>query len=191
MKQVKRIRETLTAEERKTVAEHLEKNHPEFWRFVNVFFHSGARESELMRLKGKDVNLQDQTFKVTVLKGSSPEEVRKVIKTIALPFWIVALNECKPDEYVFSKGLKPGNTAISSNQITRRWLRHVKKALGIKADFYSLKHANTSEVVDLLSDEDAAKLNSHKGTGMVVKIYDTKRKDRQTERLKKINNKFA
>jgi integrase len=190
-KEVKNIRETLTEKQRQEVDTHLREHHYTFWRFVHIFFHSGARESELMRLRGRDVNLDDQTFKVTVLKGKKPGEVRKVIKDVALGLWEEAVAGCDGNDYVFSKGLQPGPVAISSTQITRRWKRLVKEPLGISADIYSLKHSNTTETVDLLSDIDAAKQNSHQGTAMVAKVYDIKHVDRQKERLKKVGNKFA
>ncbi|MEJ7740594.1 MAG: hypothetical protein WKF97_24520 [Chitinophagaceae bacterium] len=37
-----------------------------------------------------------------------------------------------------------------------------------------LKHLNTTEVVDALSEEEAAKLNAHTSTAMVIEIYDVK-----------------
>jgi integrase len=187
---VSKIKETLTDDERKKVNEHLKARYYRFWLFTQMFFHSGSRISELLRLKAKDVNLTQQYFKVTILKGKKKREVKKVIKDVALTYWTEALKDCLPEQYVFSEGLKPGNTAINPEQITRRWKRLVKDKLNINASFYSLKHLHSTELVDLLSEADAAKHNSHTGTGMVVTIYDTKQEKRQHERLRKINNEF-
>lgn len=56
-KTIKRIRKTLTKEERKKVNYHLHKNYYSFWRFINIFFHSGARLTEILSVKKEDVDL--------------------------------------------------------------------------------------------------------------------------------------
>jgi hypothetical protein len=75
--------------------------------------------------------------------------------------------------------------------ITRRWQRRVKKDLGILIDFYSLKHLNTSEVVDHLGDQAAAAQNGHLSTFMVNTVYDVKKEQRSHEQLKQLSNPFA
>jgi site-specific recombinase XerC len=188
---VKRIKEVLNQDQRKKISDHLQKTAPAFYRYMQIFFHSGSRSTELFTLRVKDVNLEKQQYKLLVKKGKQQKEVLKTIKTIALPFWKDLLAGHHPsNHYIFSKGLSPGIDMIRSDQINKRWNRHVKKKLNISCDFYSLKHLNTTEVVDLLSEQDAAKLNAHEDTAMVVKIYDVRRDDRQHERLKKVNNEF-
>jgi site-specific recombinase XerC len=188
---IKKIRLTLTNDERKKINEFLAIRNPRFLRFIHIFFHSGAREIELMGVQGYKVDLKNQTYKCIVRKRKSgPVEVEKVIKDIALPLWEEAMKDCGPNDFVFAKDLKPGAIRIHESQIGRRWKRWVKNKLGIKADFYSLKHSNTSEVVDLLSEQEAAKLNSHTSTDMVAKVYDIKKKDRQHERIKNVGNRF-
>lgn len=188
---IKKIRQTPTEEERKRISEHLKTNHYNFWRFMQIFFHSGSREKELLSLQGKDVGLTRQSFKTTIKKGKQQREVEKTIKDIALPLWMELMKDCGPDQYVFSKHLQPGTEMISANQIPRRWRTHVKEKLKIRADFYSLKHLNTAETVDLLNSEMAAKMNGHTSTAMVVGIYDVKRKEREHEQLKKLGNSFS
>lgn len=190
-KTVSKIRETLTPEERKKVDEHLKANHYNLWRFTNIFFHSGARESELVLLKGKDVDLKNQRYKATIKKGKSQREVYKTIKDIAMPFWEEIMQDCKEEDYVFGLGLKANIKPTNPHLICKYWRKYVKVPLSITADFYSLKHSNTSETVSLLSDEDAAKMNGHTSTAMVVKIYDTERNNRVHTRLKSVNNSFA
>lgn len=184
-------RQILTDKERILVNNHLYKTQYNFWRLTQIFFHSGGRETELLSVQGKNVDLQNQTYKVLVKKGKEYRWVIKIIKDIALPLWIELMKSCSVEDYLFSKELVPGIKQIRTDQITRRWHRHVKMKLGITSDFYSLKHLNTTETVEFLSDEDAAKMNAHASTAMVVNIYDVNRSARQNERLKKINNKFA
>lgn len=200
LKSVKKIRKTTSAEERKKISDHLRLRDYPFWRFVQIFFHSGSRESELMRLQGKDVNLKKQTFKCLVKKGREYREMEGVIKNSVLPLWEEILKDCGPEQYLFSKGLLPGEKPIRPDQVGRRWHNMVKRqpqkkyarwgGLGIDANLYSLKHTNTTQIAGILSDEDAARMNKHTSTAMVVKIYDVERGDRQAERLKNVGNEF-
>lgn len=202
-KEIKRIRETLTLQQRKKVNEYLAANHYSFWRFMHIFFHSGARETEMVRVEAKHVDLENQRFKVLILKGTSYEEAWKPIKNIALPLWQEIMKEAEnvkrePGQplFIFSKGLAPGTQQINEMQITRRWRKHVKDntALGnITADFYSLKHSNSTEIRKLMGAKAAAAINSHKSEAMVISIYDVEREKREMEELellKEVNNPF-
>jgi len=190
-KVVNRLRKVLTDEERKLVNKYLLVSYPEFHRFLHIFFHSGVRISELLRVNETDVDLINQRYKVIIQKGRIAREAWRTIKDIALPYWKEIMNECKKDQYPFSVGLKPGNVQIQPYQIGKRWYRLVKKKLGIQADFYSLKHLHTTEVVDLLNEVEAAKHNEHTSTAMVIGIYDVKRSEREHNKVKKLDNKFA
>jgi len=190
-KVVKRIRKVLSDDERVFVNEFLQKHHIAFHRFLHIFFHSGARISELMQVKACDVELKKQRYKVIIRKGRVYKEVWRLIKDIALPYWEEIISSASQEDYLFSEGLVPGEHEINSDQITKRWYRLIKKPFGIEADFYSLKHLHTTEVVDLLSSEAAAKHNEHTSTAMVVGIYDVKRIERKELAVKQLNNKFA
>lgn len=190
-KTVKKLRQTLSPDDRQLVNNHLFANHYTFWRFTQIFFHSGARVAELMNVRKCDVDLENQEFKVTIKKGNSIFEATKIIKDIALPLWQEIMNEANDNEYLFSKDLRPGIIHISSRQVTIRWKRHVKDRLGITADFYSLKHLNTTEVTEIAGETAAAKLNSHITTKMVKEVYDVNNKSRRNTLLKSIKNVFA
>ncbi len=186
MQTVIKVKQTLTEKEREKINKHLIANFPAFYRFVHIFFHSGARISELMRLRGADVDLAGQRFKVAVIKGKRKTEVWKTIKDIALPFW--GQLRAKPNQFVFSLDLVPGEIPLNPVQLSRRWRHYVKVPLGITAGLYSLKHLSTTQTVDLLSVAEAAAHNSHAGEAMVLKIYDTKRGTRERDRIKSLNN---
>lgn len=193
-KTVVKIRPLLTQEERIRVNEHLREKYPSFHRFTHIFFHSGSRLTELVELKGKDVDLVKQHYKVTIKKGAYRREVLKPIKNIALEFWRAQMAFCGQEDYVFSVNLEPGPAKIDPNQVTRRWHNHVKhpiKGLGIKADFYSLKHLNLEETAELLSLQDAAKMAGHTTTAITTKHYVHGEKARQDEKLKGVGNDFA
>lgn len=190
-KVIKKIREILSPEERLLVNDYLKANYPEFYLFLNVFFHSGSRISELINLKGSSVDINNQRFKVLLKKGGAYQEVWKTIKDVALPFWLEVLKDAKPNQFLFGKGLKPGDNPIKSYQIDKRWRRLVKLKFGIKADFYSLKHLHTTQIVDLMDDRIAAKHNSHTNTNMVNNVYDVNNQKRVHEILKTLGNQFA
>lgn len=63
--------------------------------------------NELMRLKGKGVDLVEQTYTVVVLK-SKTRSVTRIIRNVAITFWKEHIIGCGPEDYVFSKDLLPG-----------------------------------------------------------------------------------
>lgn len=180
---IQKIKRVLTHEERRKIDQALREKNPTFHRFINIFFHSGARISELLNLTAKDVDLKRQVFKALIKKGKSKRWVEKTIKDVALPFWKDAMKDRPANALVFADDLRPSPTKI--------WKRLVKTGLKIDADLYSLKHLNSTEVVDAAGEETAAALNDHTTTAMVVNIYDTKQANRRHEKLKKISNSFA
>lgn len=190
-KVVKHLRTVLTDDERIKVNEHLRTHYPSFHRFLHIFFHSGARISELLRVRECDLDLPNQRYKVVIQKGRNYKEVWKTIKDVALPYWNEIHQRCSKGDLLFSVGLLPGAVAIKPYQVTKRWYRLVKKKIGIAADFYSLKHLHTTEVVDMLSEAEAAKHNEHTNTAMVVGIYDVKNGARKHSSLKGLKNKFV
>jgi integrase len=208
-KKTKKKRQTLTEKERKAVEARLRElaylsRNPQtqgqaysLWRFTHLFFHSGARETEMMALQRKHVNLDDQIFTRLIKKGQAYEETDGTIKDIVLELWREILmqprkdGQMEPDDYLFSEDLRPGTDPIRVEQISRRWKTWIKKPLGISADFYSLKHLNTGDTVTIAGDKAAADHNAHKSTAMVIGIYDPHRAQRNHEQLKKVNNPFA
>jgi integrase len=186
-----KVREVLTEEQRKLVNEHLKTNFPDFWRFTILFFHSGGRISELLNLKVDDISLVNQRYRVFIKKGKQYKWVERVIKDVAIDIWIKSLYGAKKGDYLFSNGLVPGPKTIRREQIDRRWRTHVKKKLGVTADFYALKHLNLDETAAMLSLKDAAAMANHKSTEMVEKHYAVGEQERQFMRLQTVNNNFA
>lgn len=190
-KSTKTMRDVLRPIDKTLIKVALTRFAPEFYRFIQIFFHSGARISELLRLQGKDVDLKAQRYKCLIKKGKSIREVERTIKDIALPYWKEALQHCGKSDVIFSDGLLPGKKFIRPEQVTRRWKRSVKRDLKVQADFYSLKHLNTDETAATLGLADAAAHNGHTSTVITMKHYAVGEKERQHERLKKVGNKFA
>lgn len=188
---IQKLREVLTKEEREEINKHLKEKYYTFWRFVNIFFHSGGRITELMSLKKENMDLVNQRYKCVIEKGRQYKEVWRTIKDIALPLWQELFTESKPNQYLFGKNLRPGNNKIRDERVTKKWKKYVKDQLGIKADLYSLKHLNTDETAALLGIQDAAAMNSHTTTKITLEHYAVGEKERQHQRLKQVQNSFA
>ena len=168
------------------IKEHLWVNNRPFYHFMMIFYYSGGRIKELMRLKGKDVDLMEQTYTCLVKKGRA-RWVSRTIRNVALPFWKVQMENCNPEDYVFSIDLMPGKQEINSKQVTRRWMVHVKKPLGIVTTFYKLKHLNTDRTLKVLGAKMAAGQNAHVSTKMVEEVYAYNEKIRIHEALKELD----
>ena len=185
-----KIRTVLNVDERKVVADHLREHHYNFYRFMQIFFQSGARIIEILRVKKCDVDLQKQTVKYLIKKGQQSNEVLRPITNYALPFWTEVVQNAKETDYIFSDNMIPGFYPIRRDKITRRWRKLVKDELKIKADFYSLKHLFLTETTEKLSDVQAALLASHTTTSMVNKVYDVNNSSRKFEQLRNVNIQF-
>ncbi|WP_162944848.1 tyrosine-type recombinase/integrase [Flavisolibacter nicotianae] len=189
-KTIKNIRPVLSLEECARVDQFTKAYDERLWRFVHIFFHSGSRTTEILKVKGEHVDLKRQKVRYLVLKGKNYEWVERTIKDIAVPFWQAAMEGCSKGDYVFSKGLQPGASSIRAEQISRRWRKHIKGKLGIDCDFYSLKHLNTDQTAALLDLKTASAHNSHKSTKTTL-TYAVNERERVHQKLKEVNNSFA
>lgn len=194
-------RKVLSIEDRRKIHLALIKDFPSFLRWINIFYHSGARIREIMKVQGKNVDLAGQRFKVLIKKRKKWVWVWKTIKDKALPYWVDLMRGCSPEDYIFSRGLEPGPKSIRVEQIYHRWCRHIKKKLGIDSSPYPLKHLQTTEAITELEKlqahfkfdpaEVAAEHNSHTSKAMVVNIYDVKADEREHKKVKGLKNTFA
>jgi site-specific recombinase XerD len=87
-------RRALTEEERKIIKEEMPKVNYRFWLFINIFFHSGMRTTEFIRMKIKDIDLQKQTLKVLSKKGKNYRITYRPIKNNAVKFFDEYLSGC-------------------------------------------------------------------------------------------------
>jgi len=186
MKVLRKMRETLTLLEFVQIDTHLQKHNIHFWKFFRIFFHSGARITELLKVKKQDVFLDEQVFRVQVLKGSLSQQQYRVIMTDVIHIWKSVLDAAEFDDYLFSKHLQPGKEMINMEQINRRWKRHVKDKLNITADFYSLKHLHTQLVARQLDVKTASLHDGHTNIGTTKRFY----LGAQLEQLKELRTPF-
>lgn len=186
LKETIKIRETLTDNEVELITNHLKPNHYPFYRYIQIFFHSGCRSTEMFSIKRKDVDLDNKRFKVLVKKGRNYEEQWRGINKNALQYWEELYNDSQPKDYIFSYEFSPGQTKIAARQVSNKWRKYVKKQLGITVDFYALKHLHTTKVISLYNRNLAAGINGHKSNAMNDRHYDVGHKERIIETAKKI-----
>lgn len=189
---IQREREILSKDHFEAVMKFLKRDHYNFYRYARIFSYSGSRSSELLRLKAKDVDIENQEYQIIIKKGNQQREQTKVILKVAIPYWKEVLKNANPNDYIFSKNLEPGPEPIRSYQITKRWYRLIKKSknvidengktIKITADFYSLKHS----FLDSLDPETAQKMAAHTNAATTA-IYQVTREKRDRERLKELD----
>lgn len=95
-------RQTMTDEEITIVKDYLYKNNRPFYKFMMIFYYSGSRMIELMRLKGCNVDLKKQVYRTEVKKGGI-SQISRIIVEPALEFLVEQMENCGPDDYVFSQ----------------------------------------------------------------------------------------
>jgi len=187
------VRKTLSEDQVTRILEHF-ANDQNYLRFIHIFFHSGARPVELLRLKYSDVDLQAGIFKLKNRKGNKLREQEKPIKKVALQYWAALMEEVKPGDYLFGghrpNFLAPGIKPATRDYVTKKWNREVKddkKGLGIKVDLYSLKHKNLDEIAAYLSIKEAQKAAGHESP-VITMVYATGEAKRQNERYASVPN---
>jgi len=196
-KQVKKeVKTILTDEQRRLVDRHLKKKKQNRFRlFLRLFYTSGSRMEEILRLRGKDVNLVDQWFLVDIKKGAYKRDVVKTIGNTAIRYWKLALKNVAPDDYIFSIGLNPGKHRIPAKQITIRWKNHVKAkplpngwygGLNIKVDLNALRHSALTQISNRYSDSVAAGHAEHTSLAMIRSIYNVDHDKLKHEQDKKV-----
>jgi site-specific recombinase XerD len=191
IKKIKRIRKVITIDEREKLYKLKETNYT-FFRFIQIFFASGARVTELLKVQAKDCNLTNQEFKVIIKKGSYAKEEMKPIATDVLHYWQEVIQLATPDQFLFSDRLIPGNNSIRRDQITRRWrmwCKDKKKGLGIESDMYTLKHAHLDDIANTVGMNSARDLAGHTDVKTTL-IYTHQEKQRRIDELKHVKVKL-
>jgi hypothetical protein len=161
----------------------------ETWRYIVVFYQTFRRHAEFRRIKREHIKLEKQKVEIHQLKGRNYKWVDATIIDDALPFWKELYEQAKPGQYIFSKGLKPGDTEVNPKQFSRLWNRLMKKKLGIEADSYTLKHWALDELAAKLELEAAQKAAGH-SSAKVTRLYAQTEDERQHNRLKKVKFDF-
>lgn len=131
-----------------------------FYRFMYIFYHTGSRPVELCRLRYEDVNLSKATYTVVIFKKKKKHKVvSKPIHNDVLHLWREVLSEARPGQYLFGHGFKPGEHRYQSASYSTRFKEQVKDGLGIRENFYTLKHRKLSELRQFMLSTEAMELS--------------------------------
>lgn len=190
MKVPKKTRVTLTMDQRKLLYVKLKVDNYNLWRYMILFYSSGARITEFAGLKRSDIDLKERKATYTVGKRNNMR-IERPLKDNVLELWQQICAEAGPDQYLFSRHLKPGDAQIQRFRFTAYWKKYVKDAFGIDADLYSLKHSHTTEITELASNVIAARLAGHANTAMVDAVYDVGKDSREFQIIRQAGNSFA
>ena len=151
-----------------------------------------------------------------VKKGKKYDWVTRPIADDVLHLWLEVLEECKPGDFLFSIGFKPGLPKtvkpIGADNINKRWKKYVKDdpppipaelpkdkrkwpkrkfiPMGIKKDFYSLKHKNLDKIDEKFGLKEAQEAAGHESES-TTKIYTPGHEQRKVDKLKKVKVDFV
>ncbi len=188
---VRKLKKLLTPDERQKLYS-LKETHYTFWRYINIFFHSSRRNTEMLSIKKEHVDLHNQKFQVLQKKGKKTKWVWVTIENNAMHFWEEIMSEAKQDDwYLFAENLRPGkrDKPIRTDQIKRRWQMYVRDKLGIKQGFYILKHSHLDEIAEKKGIE-AAQMSAGHSSKVVTMMYAIGESDREHERKKAKESKL-
>ncbi|MGB3452984.1 MAG: tyrosine-type recombinase/integrase [Moheibacter sp.] len=157
---------------------------PNFFRFVQLIYHTGIRPGEVLKMRIKDISLSKQLIVL-------PPNNTKTLKYRAVPinnhlyriFMEMDLHQHPDDYFLFGSFRKPGMgnvgkypdfvpgpTKIRVDTATARWRKYVKKELGIQKNLYSEKHKGANDKIIAGIDLDALReLYGHRSKMMTEK----------------------
>lgn len=186
----KSLKRIASKEEFNLIDRYLYKKHYYFWRFMQIFFYSGGRGTELCRMEMKDILIKYKEFKITIKKGRSSRQEIKAILPGAFKLWKELADEGQGKKHPFGPSFKPDDQPINPGIVNKTWKRLIKDELCMgDIDFYSLKHLHTDLVAARFGIETAQGLDDHKDPA-VTSIYAVGEKKRQLEKLKQLDIGF-
>lgn len=160
------------------------------FRYAMIFFLSGARGTEMFRVKIKTIQIELQEYKTTILKGTSAQDVVKIIFLEAVPYWEELIAESiDGEQYLFGPDLSPSFTPYDSRSMSTKWFQKVNVKLGFKGGIYPFKHRMLSLLENMVSfsaSDFPSIMAGHKDKRTTSKHYLIDIKTKYNEALKKV-----
>lgn len=145
---------TATDEELVQIKKKLLNDFPNFYNFIEVMFHTGARPAEILHTKINMIDLKEK--KITLPPEITKTDIYRVIPINPHLYKLLIkmkVQEASKDWFLFgtfqmfvNRGLPPKTSflpapkMISPNAATRLWKRLIKDDLGIDVNLYATKH---------------------------------------------------
>lgn len=174
-------KEIFTDVQLRIISERILKDVPQFYNFFQIFYMSGCRVSEMLALKGKDVNIEKQEFTIFLKKGGLDVREKRAIVPDALEYWQRHLKNIKENEFVFSYGFIPGEKQLNRDYIYKFWKNKVR--LGT---IYTLKYTWLDKVE---AAHYSAQIMAGHRDDRTTSIYTVGREKRRLEAQKQIQIK--
>ncbi len=150
LREMDKFREPLSPAALKMLGDYLRERNPPFYLACMMEYYTFIRPDELRYIKIGDIRVNEQTVYVS----SSVSKNRKG-QTVALNDVLIKemirqnVFDHPSGDYLFSDGLKPGNTQIYFNKLRLEW-KKVREALRFPEtyQFYSLKDAGIRDLAN-------------------------------------------
>jgi len=159
------------------------------WRFCTLFYYSGSRLEEFIKIEIEHINIASQKFRIYEMKGKRYHWVWKPININAYNLWIEIMQE-NNGVFVFGNDLSPSDKPTERDYVTRKWKRWAKDRLGIDADLYALKHTYLNDVTSKYGIAEAKNLAGHTNEA-TTRIYAVDYEDLLLEKQKTIDVSLA
>ena len=164
------------------IKNHLQTNFPDFYLFWVTLFHTGARPTELLKVRLFMIDLSNDNinFDKDITKNGNARTVpiNQYLKTLLIS---MKFGNYPNYYYLFGKDFKPCEIGIERKQATTLWREEIKTKLGINMTLYAIKkHSANSLILAGVSVNAIKDLFGH-SSEVTTQIYITN--------LKEINRK--
>ena len=132
------------------------------------------RPKEISMLKIKDINLCKQTITITaVVSKNKKTAVVKLPEKVIHLMLDLEIFKYPGDDYIFSRGFKPGSVFVESKQFRDYWTRTLRKELKFPNSykFYSLKDTGITEMLRSGCDTLSVKEQARHSSLLMTDIY--------------------
>lgn len=131
------------------IANHLKENKPELFTILLMVYHCYLRPDEIRQIQVKNINLERGTIKIIAKKGKSNHVKYPTISNQLREILTPLIKSLNPEDYIFSRGLKPGKKPISRNVISMSF-KKFREELKIPKEYklYHFKHTGNSEMLE-------------------------------------------
>lgn len=130
------------------IKNHLQTNFKDFYLFWATLFHTGARPTELLKLRLFMIDLSNDNINfdkdITKTGVARVVPINQYLKVVLLQLNIENLLK---DYYLFGKDFKPCAIGIERKQATTLWREEIKEKLGINMTLYSIKKHSANSLI--------------------------------------------
>jgi integrase len=150
--------ETLTDKELSSINISLRSKNPQLWLALLLIYYAYLRPKSIVQLRRRHFNFDK---KIIIVNPESHKNRKPSVKQILQPLYDalieMGIDALDQDHFIFSKGLKPGLTAIHRQRLTDAWKQYVIEGMGINKKMYAVKHTGATNFINDNSGEENIK----------------------------------